>query len=66
MSPNFDRDFYIYSLASDHTIIAILTQRSESSKFPIAFMSTNLKEAEMRYSILDKKVYALLKAIKKF
>ena len=66
VSPNFNQDFYIYSFASYHTITVVLTQRSESIKHRIAFMSTNLKEAKLRYSILDKKAYALLKALKKF
>jgi len=65
VSLNFGMDFYIYSFASDHTVAVVLTQRRESSEHPITFMSTHLKGAELRYSTLEKQVYALIKAVKK-
>lgn len=66
VSPDFDMDFYIYSFASDHTLAAVLTQRRELGEHLIAFMSTQLKGAELNYSTLDKQAYALVKAVKKF
>eukprot|EP01018_Ginkgo_biloba_P033329 Gb_18650 [translate_table: standard] len=66
VSLNFDRDFYIYSFSSDHTVAAVLTQRKESGEHPISFMSTQLKGVELKYSTLEKQAYALIKAVKKF
>lgn len=64
-SPNFDQNFYIYSFSSEHTIETVLTHRDASGEHPIAFMRTNLKEDEKKYSKLDKKDYALVKVVKK-
>lgn len=67
VSPNYLRPFYIYSFTAEHTYAAILTQRKEEEgEHPIAFMSTSLKDAELRYPNIEKQAYALIKAIKKF
>lgn len=45
----------------------MLTQRiEEKDENPIAFMSAPFKDAELRYSNVEKQAYALVKAIKKF
>ena len=44
-----------------------LTQRDqEDQERPIAFMSSPLKDAALKYSILEKHAYALVKAVNKF
>jgi len=54
VSPKFNKYLYIYSFALDHTIEIFLTQKGKINECPIAFMSTNLKETELKYSILKK------------
>lgn len=45
----------------------VLTQRNEKEREkPIAFMSAPLRDVGLRYSMLDKQVYALVKGVKKF
>jgi len=66
-SPQFDKDFIIFSFASDHTIAVVLLQKDEEgNEKPIAFFSRALRDAPMKYPIMEKHAYALVKAIKDF
>ena len=39
-SPNFDNKFILYTFPSDHSIVAMLTQKNEvREEFPVSFMS---------------------------
>lgn len=45
----------------------MLTQKSnQGDEHPIAFMSTPLKDAELRYPNVEKQAYALVRVVKKF
>ena len=66
-SPQFDRDFIIFSFASEHTITAVLLQKDDKgNEKPIAFFSRALRDAPLKYQIMEKQAYALVKAIKDF
>eukprot|EP00253_Pinus_taeda_P019966 PITA_19966 len=66
-SPRFDRDFIIFSFASEHTIADVLLQKDDSGcEKPIAFFSKALRDAPLKYQIMEKQSYALVKAIKDF
>lgn len=66
-SPKFDRDFMIFSFASEHTIATILLQKyDQGCEKPIAFFSKSLRDAPLKYPIMEKQAYALMKAIKDF
>eukprot|EP00253_Pinus_taeda_P035115 PITA_35115 len=66
-SPKFDRYFIIFSLASEHTIAAVLLQKDDlGCEKPIAFFSKTLRDAPLKYQIMEKQAYALVKAIKDF
>ena len=55
ISPNFDRDFYIFSFASKDTIAAVLLQKNdEGHEQPVAFFSKVLRDAEVKYEPLEK------------
>ena len=42
-SPNFEKDFILYTFASDDSLAAVLTQEEEGGdEYPISFMSTGL------------------------
>ena len=54
-SPQFDRDFIIFSFASDNTITAILLQKyDQGNEKPIAFFSRALRDAPLKYQIMEK------------
>jgi hypothetical protein len=64
---NYLKDFLIFSFASEHTIVAVLLQKNEEGfEQPIVFFSKNLRDAELKYNILEKKAYAMVKALKAF
>jgi len=66
-SPKIDRDFIIFSFASEHTIAAILLQKDDQgSEKSIAFFSKALRDTPLKYQIMEKQAYALVKAIKDF
>lgn len=65
--PAYLKPFFIFSLASPHTMAAVLLQKnSEGHEKPITFFSQVLQDAELKYNILEKQTYALVKALKAF
>jgi hypothetical protein len=57
----------LYTFALEETIISILTQKNENAEeLPIAFMSKTLHDYELNYSIVEKQVVSLVKAIAHF
>jgi hypothetical protein len=54
-SPNFNRDFFIYTFASDQSLAAVLNQNDDdNNEAPMSFMSTNLQGVELNYPAVDK------------
>eukprot|EP00253_Pinus_taeda_P016485 PITA_16485 len=66
-NPQFDREFIIFSFASQHTIVVVLLQKDDQgNEKPIAFFSKALRDEPLKYQIMEKQAYALVKAIKDF
>ena len=66
-NPNFTKDFLIFTFALEHTIAGVLLQKnSEEQEQPIAFYSTTLGDSEVRYNIMEKQDFALVRALKEF
>jgi hypothetical protein len=66
-SPNYTKEFSIISFSSEHIVAAILFQKNEEGfEHRIAFFNKSLKEVELRYDILEKQAYAMVKALKDF
>ena len=66
-SPKFDRDFIIFSFASEHTIAVVLLQKDDQGcEKPIAFFSRALRDAPLNYKIMEKQAFSLVKAIQDF
>jgi hypothetical protein len=66
-SPDFNRDFFLYTFASDQSLAAVLTQKDDdNNEAPVSFMSTNLQGVELNYPAIDKQAYAVYKAVKHF
>ena len=60
VSPDYAKDFMIFSFASEDTIAGVLLQKNiEGFEQPIAFMSKALQNSELKYTIMEKQAYAL-------
>jgi hypothetical protein len=67
ISPDYFKDFMIFSFASFDTVATVLLQKNDQGQEqPIAFFSKALRDAELRYEIMEKQAYALVKALKAF
>ena len=67
ISPDFTKEFLIFTFASEDTIVGVLLQKgSQGTEQPISFFSKTLANAELKYNVLEKQTYALVKAIKDF
>jgi hypothetical protein len=66
-SPDFNRDFFLYTFASNILLDAVLTLKDDDNNEALmSFMSTNLQGAELNYPAIDKHAYAVYKAMKHF
>ena len=66
-SPNFEKDFILYTFTSDDSLAAVLTQKEYGrDEYPISFMNTGLQGGELNYPTVDKQAYAVFKAVKQF
>lgn len=64
---NFENDFQIYSFASKHIVAGVLLQKNEEGfEQPIAFYSKTLRDAPLKYNIMEKQAFALIMALKDF
>jgi ribonuclease HI/transposase InsO family protein len=67
ISPDFSRDFIIFSFASQDTIAGVLMQKdADNFEHPVAFMSKVLRDSELNYTITEKQAYALVKSLQHF
>ena len=67
ISPNYSKEFHIFSFASEDTIATVLLQANEEgSEHPVAFFSKTLRDAKLRYDIIEKHAYALIMSLKAF
>ena len=63
----FSQDFMTFSFALDETIVAVLLQKNaEGFEQPMSFFSRALRDAELRYNLIEKQAYALVKSLKSF
>ena len=57
----------VFTFASENTIAGVLLQKGQQGiEQPISFFSRTLANSKLKYNILEKQAYALLKAIKYF
>jgi hypothetical protein len=65
--PNFEKDFIIYTNATEEVICAILVQKDDQNNdHPIAYMNQSLSDDEFKYTLIEKHTYSLVKYIEKF
>ena len=64
-SPDFEKDFILYTFSSDNSLATMLTQKGELGyDYPISFMSIGLQGAELNYPAVEKQAYAVFKVVK--
>ena len=67
INPDYSKEFHVFSFSSEDTIAVVLLQADEEgSDHPVAFFSKNSRDVELRYDIIEKKAYALIKSLKAF
>ena len=67
ISPDYSKEFHIFSFASEDTIAGVLLQKNkEGQEQPIAFMSRALQNSELKYTMMEKQAYAIFKSLKHF
>jgi hypothetical protein len=67
INPDFAKDFIVFSFASEHTIAGVLMQKNDQNQEqPISFFSRSLRDSTLKYNIMEKHAYALVKALKEF
>ena len=67
IKPDFNKDFYLQTDASDLAVSAILSQKDENDLLrPIQYWSKKLHGSELNYYPTEKEAYAIFLAFKKF
>jgi len=67
VSPNFEKYFILFSFSSEHTIAGVLLQKDEHNfETPISYYNRTLRDSPLKYDIMEKQEYALVKALKEF
>ena len=64
--PDLTADFFIETDASDFAIGAVLLQKYNRFKHPVAYISRKMDTAERKYPVQEKELLALLYALKKW
>ena len=65
--PDYSKPFQIFSFSSTDTIVGVLLQKNEKNEEElIAFMNKYLRDVELKYHIMKKQAYALVKYIAYF
>jgi cytoplasmic iron level regulating protein YaaA (DUF328/UPF0246 family) len=61
---DYSKEFMIFSFSSHDTLVVVLLQKkSDGMDKPISFFSRALRDVEIRYDIMEKQAYALVKAL---
>jgi hypothetical protein len=64
ISLDYTKNFYIFSFASYDMVVAVLLQKDdESLDHPVAFFRKTLRDVELRYDLIEKQAYALIKSL---
>jgi hypothetical protein len=65
--PDFEKDFIIYTNATEEEVYAILLQcGDQNNEKHVAYLSQSLLDDEFKYSYIEKHVFSPVKAIEKF
>jgi len=66
-SPDFGKDFLLYTFSSETSLVVVLTQKDDQGNMrPISFMSVVLWGYELNYSSINKQGYTVYNVVKHF
>lgn len=66
-SPDFNKDFSLYTFASNSSLLMVLTQKDcDHDEHPISFMSTRLQGAKLNHPDINNQAYVVYKSLKHF
>eukprot|EP00253_Pinus_taeda_P015077 PITA_15077 len=67
ISPDYTKEFCIFSFSSYDTLATVLLQKNdEGIEHLVAFFNKTLRDVELRYDLIEKQAYALIKYLKAF
>ena len=67
ISLSYKRDFLIFPFSLELTVATVLLQKNDDGfEKPISFCNKYLRDCELKYNIMEKKSYALIKSLKYF
>jgi hypothetical protein len=67
INPDYSKEFMIFYFTSSDTLVVFFLQiNAKGLEQPISFFRKALRDVEMRYNIMEKQAYALVKALKDF
>ena len=67
ISPDYSKDFLAFSFASFDIVAVVLLQKNvEGLEQPIYLFSRALRDAKIKYNIIENQAYALVKSLKAF
>lgn len=64
--PDFNKEFFVTTDASDYAIGAILSQKNDINAGVVSYFSRKLSDTEKKYSVFEKEALAIVSAIKEF
>ena len=64
--PDLKRPFYLSTDASSKAVGVVLSQKVGQEERPVAYASRVLKEAERKYSVIEKELLAIVFGVKRF
>jgi hypothetical protein len=65
--PNFEKEFTLFTDASNFAIGAVLTQLGEDGTYmPIAYLSHQLNKTQQNWATIEKEAYSIVYALKKW
>ena len=65
IKPDYQKPFHVFSFPSPNSVTVVLLQKNDKGKAqPVTFFSKILIDDELKYNILEKQVYSLVKDLK--
>jgi hypothetical protein len=66
-SPDFTKNFILFAFASEHTIVGVLLHKDDQNfENIISYFSRMMRDSPLRYEIMEKQAYPLVKSLKEF
>lgn len=66
VSSDYTQDFILFSFSSEHTMAVVLLQKRGDHERTIAFFNKAIRDAALKYNIIEKQALTLVKALKDF